>query len=60
MATADLRKSDILLGQMVCIYFCERYLKPIPMQTVLVDSEDFEDARSYGSSTDPVATSVVG
>jgi hypothetical protein len=39
---------------------CERYLNPIPMQTERPDSEDFEDVRSYFSSTDPAARCVVG
>jgi len=39
---------------------CERYLNPIPMRTAWLDSEDFEDVRSYGSSTDQAGTTVVG
>ena len=40
--------------------FRERYLNPIPMQTEWLGSEDFEDVRSYVSSTGPAATCVVG
>ncbi len=41
-------------------FFGERYLKPIPMQTVRPDSEGVEGVWSYVSSTGPGATGVVG
>jgi hypothetical protein len=38
----------------------ERYLNPIPMQTVWQDSEGFGDVWHYVSSSGPAATCVVG